>query len=251
MNEQAILGNGVKLALKFELSGNELKTLCAKFAELKIGEDFSPGMKAVSLVRMVKQAMDFKFENIVIEEKHHFHPAKEAPLPDNLKAKIVKGLFLTFIEHQRGLPGLVSILSGTGAAGFGYGSFQITEFSDKIRLDDLNRFSVDSELVKKTQADFFDQTLIPEILSKFSNVRTGVYCLIVAGALIPVYAAACRKFSDSGISEEELLQKALAMVKERFSPESEKLQRFTSQNLFRVIFEELFNYESTVYSIYS
>jgi hypothetical protein len=48
-----------------------------------------------------------------------------------------------------------------------------------------------------------------------------------------------------------LVQNAEKMVEDRFLATSETLKRFINQNLFRVIFEELFNYESTVYSIYS
>ncbi len=251
MNEITSSEKGVKLALKFELTQAELGVLCSRFAELKINEHYSAGLKALSLVKMVKQAIDFKFDNIVISEKQVFHHAKEAPSIDNTKARIVKGLFLTFIEYKHGLPGFFSIISGIGAAGFGIGSFEMTEIAGKLTLSDLNSFKVSPEETIKAQADFFDQTLTPENLAGFANIRSGVYCTIVAGSLIPLYASALKKAEGDNLSEVHLVQKAVQMVKEKFSPKSENLQRFTSQNLFRVIFEELFNYESTVFSIYS
>ena len=57
----------------------------------------------------------------------------------------------------------------------------------------------------------------------------------------------CESLPDN----EEALQKAMLMVEERFSQKSERLHRFLNQNLFRVLFEELFNHESTVFSIFS
>jgi len=251
MNEQTIAGNTYKLALKFELSQTELEILCQRFASLEVGEELSAGLKAVGLVRMVKQALDYKFENITIEEKHVFQGAKEAPAQDMLKAKIVRGLFLTFIEYQRGLPGFFSIISGIGAAGFGLSSFQIAEIPEKLKISELKEVDFAEGIILKAQADFFNSALRPEVLSGFNNIRSGVYCQIVGCALIPVYAAALKKTNQENLDDVHIVQKALEMVQTRFSPDSEKLQRFTSQNLFRIIFEELFNYESTVYSIYA
>ncbi len=233
------------------MNQSELEVLCGKFATLEVGEELSPALKAVGLVRMVKQAIDYKFENIEIEEKHHFAGAKEAPPTDMFKARIVKGLFLTFVEYQRGLPGFFSILSGIGAAGFGYSSFAISEIAEKISLAELKNIELASELLVKTQADFFNNALVPQNLSGFSNIRSGVYFQIVGCSLIPLYAAALKKFNPENLDDVHIVQKAAELVKEKFSPDSEKLRRFTSQNLFRIIFEELFNYEATVYSIYA
>lgn len=251
MNEQALSVKGIKLALKFELTVEELQVLCKKFGELEINEEFSTGMKAISLVSMVKQAIDYKFENILIEEKHLIHGLKEAPTPDLTKAKIVKGLFLTFIEHQHGLPGFFSIISGVKAAGFGMGSFAIEGISEKLKLSDLSKIEFNRNTIASSQADFFNQTLTPEVLSAFANVRLGVYCLTVGCSLIPLYAKALKKHDKNGLDDSGIAQKAQSILTQKFSPHSEKLVRFTSQNLFRVIFEELFNYESTVYSIFT
>ncbi len=106
-------------------------------------------------------------------------------------------------------------------------------------------------MTTKAQADFFNKHLTAETLAGFPNIRIGIYCLITASALIPFYAAALKYLDPEAESDLQILKDAIELTESRFSPDSEKLQRFISMNLFRVIFEELFNYESTVYSIFA
>ncbi|MDN5279067.1 MAG: hypothetical protein PWR01_3032 [Clostridiales bacterium] len=255
MNEQEYVNEQnqkmAKLALKFEVNHDELLVLCHMFSHLRVGENLSPAEKALNLVRLVKHAINLKFDNKIIDEKHEYIRHYDIPKQDNTKAKLVKGLFLTFVEHERGLPGLISILSGIGAAGFGFGKFKIKGFSEKISLAEIKEHRLPEHLIINSQAEFFNRTLTPENLEKFPNVRLGVYCLITGCALIPVYASILKRFDDQNQDDMHLVQNAEKMVEDRFLATSETLKRFINQNLFRVIFEELFNYESTVYSIYS
>lgn len=239
-----------KLALKLDITHDELDILCQKFANVKIDENLSPGQKALNLVHFIKHALNLKLEDNKIESKIEFPIHKDNPAPDSTKSKLVKGLFVTFMEHKRGLPGLISIVSGIGAAGFGYGKFSIDGLPEKINLADIKANQLPPAILSKAQADFFSTTLVSENLAQFPNIRLGVYSLITGCALIPTYAAALKKLNQEELDDVHLVQKAKEMIENRFSPKSETLSRFITQNLFRVIFEELFNYESTVFSIF-
>ncbi|GAB4274285.1 MAG: hypothetical protein Kow0029_14500 [Candidatus Rifleibacteriota bacterium] len=240
----------IKLALTFEISDAELSHLTGLFRNLKIDENFSPGQKAINLVKFVKHAIDLKFDKKQIDENHEFVVHHGIPDIDTTKAKLVNGMFLTFMEFNPGIPGFFSIISGIGSAGFGFGKFTIDGLPEKLSLKELKSFKIDKSALLECQAKYFNRNLVPEILSKYPNVRIGVYCQITGCALIPFYAAALKKFDQDGNSDIHILQQAAEMVEKRFSPDSERLERFISQNLFKVIFEELFNYESTVYSIF-
>lgn len=240
-----------KLALKLDVSHEELIELCKRFSDLEIGENFSPGQKSLNLVHHIKHAISLKLDKKKLDGSHEFSVHKETPSPDQTKAKLVKGLFITFMEFKMGLPGFFSIISGIGAAGFGFGKFPIEGLPEKLGLAEIKTNQLPVGMVTQAQAEFFSRTLTPENLAQFPNVRLGVYSLITGCALIPTYAAALKKFNSEKIDDMHLVQKAREMVETRFSPKSETLSRFISQNLFRVIFEELFNYESTVFSIFS
>ncbi|MGM0598819.1 MAG: hypothetical protein ACQETH_03270 [Candidatus Rifleibacteriota bacterium] len=239
-----------KLALKLEINEDELELICRKFAEFKIDEELSPGLKAVNLVKFLKHIINLKFDKTPINDEIEFITQKHLPAIDKTKAKLLKGLFITFLEYEPGLPGLVSIINGVAASGFGIGKFSVKNFSGKIKLSKLNNYEIPKEEIQKAQADFFDQTLTPQNLSEFANIRLGVYCQIVGCALIPFYFRVLKHFNDEQKDDMHLVQEATEMAKARFSGSSENLHRFTRQNLFRVIFEELFNYESTVFSIF-
>lgn len=242
--------DATKLALKLEINEEELELVCNKFAEFKIDNELSPGLKAVNLVKFLKHIINLKFDKTPLNEETEFIPQKHHPEIDKTKARLVKGLFITFIEYQPGLPGIVSIINGVAASGFGIGKFSLKDFSGKIKLSKLNNYDLPEEEIQKAQADYFDQTLTPQNLSEFANVRLGVYCQIVGCALIPFYFRVLKHFNSEQKEDVHLVQQAKAMAQARFSGSSENLHRFTKQNLFRVIFEELFNYESTVFSIY-
>ena len=239
-----------KLALKLEINEEELQLVCKKFAEFKIDEELTPGLKAVNLVKFLKHIINLKFDKTPINEEIEFIPQKHLPEIDQTKAKLVKGLFITFIEYEPGLPGIVSIINGVAASGFGIGKFSMKNFSGKLKLGKLNNYNLPQKDITKVQADYFEQTLTPENLSEFTNVRLGVYCQIVGCALIPFYFRVLKHFNEEKKDDVHLVQRAKEMVQQNFSGTSENLHRFTKQNLFRVIFEELFNYESTVFSIY-
>jgi hypothetical protein len=240
-----------KLALRYEITYAELDIICSRFYGIKIDEKVTPGLKALNLVKLLKHVINLKMDKNDIDASLDFIVQQDPPEPDKTKARLVKGLFLTFLEHQHGLPGLVSTLSGIGRAGFGYGKFRVEGFFETFGIDKLKNHLVSENCIIDHQAAFFDKHLTTENLAAFPNVRIGVYCILTGCALLPFYAATVNMFDDQNKSEAEIIKEAENLVEKRFSPDSEKLQKFISMNLFRVIFEELFNYESTVYSIFS
>jgi hypothetical protein len=240
-----------RLALRFEVTLPELNIICDRFKGIEINEQVSPGLKALNLVKLLKHVINLKMDKKEIDDGLDFIIQQEAPATDETKARLLKGLFLTFLEHKRGLPGLVSTLSGIGRAGFGYGKFNIEGFEQYFSISDIKKNLLPPDITTKAQAEFFNKHLTAETLAEFPNVRIGVYCLITASALIPFYAAALKHLETEPKDDLQILKNAIELTESRFSPDSEKLQRFISMNLFRVIFEELFNYESTIYSIFA
>ena len=245
----------LKLALQFIIEPSELEALCRIFQNsLTAGleKSLSPGMQAILLTRLLKHSIDLKFEDKIIEPDSLpvIHDHQEPPL-NTFKARVVRGMFLTFIEHERGLPGLIDSMAGITSVGLGAGSFKLPGSDRKVKLSELQTNYPESTLFAQAQVGLMQKMLCPENLVGFPNVRTGVYSLLTGCSLLPFYAAVARMSSDEPIDDAEALQRASAMVEERFSHESERLRRFLAQNLFRVMFEELFNHESTVFSIFS
>ena len=72
--------------------------------------------------------------------------------------------------------------------------------------------------------------------------------MLVGSALLPFYTVAASHATGSTPPDRE---RVINMVCGRFSPDSERLKKFLGQNLFVVLFEELFTHESTVFSIFN
>ncbi|MBU1109013.1 MAG: hypothetical protein KKB51_20205 [Candidatus Riflebacteria bacterium] len=258
MSQQKSVGvskHGLKLALQFSIELSELEALCALFQNsltAGIEKSLSVGMQAVLLTRLLKHSIDLKFEEKIIGPdslpviSDHLEPQL-----NTFKARVVRGMFLTFIEHEHGLPGLIDSMAGIASVGLGAGSFRLPGSNEKVKLSQLQKNYPEAALVGRAQVGLMQKILCPSNLTGFPNVRTGLYSLLTGCSLLPFYAAVAKMCSAEPIDDAESLRQASAMVEERFSHESERLRRFLAQNLFRVMFEELFNHESTVFSIFS
>ncbi len=249
---------GCRLALQFQIEPQEIQALCTRFqTAISDGESrgLSSGMIAVMLTRILKEAIDLKFENKPISAEH-LVLAHDSHEPDfnRFKASLVRGMFLTFIEHQQGFPGFFEILGGIAAAGLGYGSFIVPGTNRTMKLAEIKTWYPDQAWLRSTCIELMKRMLVPEKLARFASARIGLFSMLVGCALLPFYAASARittSSDDGNFSCEPDREKVIAMVTERFSPGSERLQKFLNQNLFVVIFEELFTHESTVFSIFN
>lgn len=239
-----------RLALQFNIEAKELQALCDRFqTAIAKGEQlgYSAGMIAVKLTRVIKEAIDLKFEKKEISAEHLVlaHDSNEPPF-NRFKASVVRGMFLTFIEHPRGYPGLFDILAGIAAAGLGYGSFTLPGTDKRIKLATIKSSYPDETWLRTTQIELLKRLLTPERLGRFASARIGLYSLLVGASLLPFYAAALSANPEQTPDPEKTMQ----MIIERFDPDSERLRRFLAQNLFVVLFEELFAHESTVFSVF-
>lgn len=239
-----------RLALEFFLSREELEWLCKYFQrELDEKED-NCGVQALKIVRILRQSIDYKFEKTPIGPDMNFVTNLKAPGPDRVKARLIRGMFVTFIEHQRGLPGLFEIVGGISSAGFGTGSFRLMNSEKKINLAQLKEYFPAQGEINSAQTQLLKDLLQADVLGLFPNIRTGVYSILTGCSLLPIYYAYMRMRDQNKSHDKEALKLACEEIKSRFSPESERLKRFLSQNVFRVLFEELFNHEATVYSVF-
>jgi len=241
-----------RLALQFHIDSDETSALCNRFrTAITEGRDkgYSCGMIAVMLTRIIKEAIDLKFEKKPISAEHLVlaHDSHE-PEFNKLKASLVRGMFLTCIEHPQGFPGLFDILAGIASAGMGYGSFQLPETGHRIKLDEIHNLSPDQSWIRETTIELMLRLLVPEKIAGFASARIGLFSMLVGSALLPFYAVAASHATGNTPPDRE---KVIAMVCNRFSPDSERLKKFLSQNLFVVFFEELFTHESTVFSIFN
>jgi hypothetical protein len=245
----------VKLALQFSIEPSELEALCCIFQNsisAGIEKSLSPGMQAVLLTRLLKHSIDLKFEQKAIHaDSLPVINDQQEPQLNTFKARVVRGMFLTFIEHERGFPGLIDSMAGITSVGLGAGSFKLPGTDRKVKLAELQTSYPPAELYGTCQISLLQKLFVPANLVGYPNVRTGVYSLLTGCSLLPFYAAVVKMSDESAPDNDEALQKAMLMVEERFSHKSERLHRFLNQNLFRVMFEELFNHESTVFSIFS
>lgn len=247
-----------RLALQFTIGNSELVAICNRLQTAIIQgaeSGLSTGMIAVTLIRIIKEAIDLKFENKQISAEHLVlaHDSREPEL-NKFKANIVRGMFLTFIEHKHGLPGLFEILGGIAAAGLGIGSFCLPGSDRKIKLSELAKFFPKPAILRQAQIELMQKFFVPERLAGFASARLGLYSMLTGCSLLPFYAASATLNTEQTPGKAEVvpdLQAVSDMVTERFSPESERLKRFLAQNLFVVMFEELFTHESTVFSIFA
>lgn len=251
----AKIGGSVKLALQFSIEPSELAALCEILQNslaAGIEKALSPGMQAVLLTRLLKHSIDLKFEEKTIHPDSlpviHDH---QEPALNTFKARVVRGMFLTFIEHERGFPGLIDSMAGITSVGLGAGSFTLPGTDKKVKLSELQAQYPPTEMVATRQVALMQKVLVPDDLAGYPSVRTGVYSLLTGCSLLPFYAAVAKMSSSEPVEDDEALVQGAARVEDRFAHHSERLQRFLAQNLFRVMFEELFNHESTVFSIFS
>ncbi len=241
-----------RLALQFHLGNDEITALCNRFRTvITEGRDkgYSCGMIAVMLTRIIKEAIDLKFEKKPVSAEHLVlaHDSHE-PEFNKFKASLVRGMFLTCIEHPQGFPGLFDILAGIASAGMGYGSFQLPETDRKIKLGEIHNLCPDQAWIRDTTIELMLQLLVPEKIAGFASARIGLFSMLVGCSLLPFYAVAAGHTTGTTPPGRE---RVIGMVCSRFSPDSERLKKFLSQNLFVVLFEELFTHESTVFSIFN
>lgn len=252
---QSLEGRTFKLALQLTIDLGELKALCNTLQALVAKEDTSGtsgGMIGVLITRLIKRAIDLKFEEKLLVESSCLAPQEQQePSINSFKANIVKGMLITFIEHPRGFPGFFDIVSGIASAGLGMGSIRIPESDIQTKLVELQKFYPDSSLTRRAQISLMKQFFTPETIAQFPNIRIGLYSLLSGCALLPFYAASLRLNSKSSGDPEKDLEIAAELVTTRFSGNSERLNKFLAQNLFRVLFEELFTHESTVFSLFN
>lgn len=244
-----------RLALEIDITRDELESLCGHFCDAVNNCDSNRteegiAIKALKITRILRQSIDLKFEKRELSKTCNFVTNLKEPGVDRIKARLIRGMFMTFVEHQRGLPGLIEIISGVSSAGFGTGSFRMLNSEKKISLEQLKKYMPFSNELENAQIILIKDLISVDILSRFTNIRTGVYSLLAGCSLLPFYVACLKMVDESKQDNKYYLEKGAQEIKDRFSPGSERLLRFLSRNVFRVMFEELFNHEATVYSIF-
>jgi len=247
--------NDFRLALRFNITSEELQHFCNNIIRLIDDEALkgqSTGMIAVNITRALKYAIDLKFEEKPIMGTEHpvIHEGKD-PGFNSFKANIVRGMFITFVEHPRGFPGFFDIVSGIASAGLGIGKIKFSGVEKSISLEEVKKHYPDNETLHPAQILFLKNMFTPANLATYPNIRLATYTILTGCALLPFYYASEKlKNSDDIIITEKYIEAALQAARSKFNGSSECMQKFFSQNLFKVLFEELFTYESTVFSIF-
>lgn len=244
-----------KLALQFTIDAGELDALCKAIQSLidtESDKGSSGGIIGVLITRMIKHAIDMKFEEkLLFESLDSFTHDHKEPQLNVFKANIVRGMLVTFIEHPVGYPGFFDIMSGIAASGLGVGSIKLHGSENAVKLSKLQQYYPDKKLSQNAQIELLRQLFTADSLSAFPNIRIGAYSILSGCALLPFYTALLKLNTGSTAADESLLIEAASMIRQRFSGNSERLRKFFAQNLFRVLFEELFTHESTVFSLYN
>ncbi len=257
MQESALTAekkNNFKLALRFTVNQEELQHLCRNLVRLiedEAAKGQSTGMIAVKISRAIKLAVDIKFEDKLINDEEHpvIHEGKD-PEFNSFKANIVRGMFITFVEHPQGFPGFFDILSGIAGAGLGLGKIKIAGHEDPVKFEALKQFYPEAEKLRIAQIELIKTFMCPEKLAAFPSIRLGTYTVLTGCALLPFYSACEKLRYPEQKDSEACIESACNIVKFKFSGNSECMNKFFSQNLFKVLFEELFAHESTVFSIF-
>ncbi len=254
--EQSDISACHRLALQFDITSIELDSLCSFIQEMidhHLSHDLQVDVFAVKMVRAIKVAIDLKFDRKEISSES-FPDLTDVslPVPNNFKANLVRGMFLTFIEHPVGFPGFFDIVAGIAGAGMGLGKISLPEIKGKVSLAELRKHFPEPKALRKRQLMFLKTFFTPATLKLYPNIRIATYSILTGCALMPYYYAAFKiSCPAETVDENELLEKSLQFVKERFDGRSDRMQKFMKQNLFRVLFEELFTHESTVFSIFA
>lgn len=242
----------LKLAHHLSIELSEFESLCWHFNNwLRQDEPATIAQKALGLTQIIRQAIDHKFEKHTIDNNSKFVLNVPPPEVDKIKAKLVRGITMTFFESNKPLPSIIELIAGVSSAGFGSGSFRISESDKKINLEQLRDYMPFGHILYDPQLKLLNELLTVDFLSMFVSLRIGVYAIISGVSLLPLYAAHFKMHDGSGLSDEQHLVLASQAIKERFRHSSKKIQAFFSRNIIRVFFEELFNQDTTAYSIFS
>ena len=170
---------------------------------------------------------------------------------DSLKASLLVGMFVTFVESEN-IPGLISILKGILATGFGFGSINFIEpkvLTSKSSLSKLIK-TADSILIADFQKKLFQNSINTEQLQKFVSIRRAMYCTILGCALLPIYSAAIAQQQKAEKVEKQHLEAAQSLIQKKFSHNAPGLTRLFSQSAFAQLFDSLFSHESTIISVF-
>jgi hypothetical protein len=192
-------------------------------------------------------------KNVVNSRNIDFDLNKSIPSTDKdpLKANIIKGMFITFLENENSLPGFFKIFGGIGATGFGIGALQFSSPLVNLKKAELLIPSAIEKEIKKCQTSHLLNSISGNYITSFSDFRRGLLCAILSGALIPIYLMAICKSENVALPLEHHVQKAQKIVLEKFNSGSPGVKRLFSQNLFATMFDTLFSHTSTVHSIFS
>lgn len=239
-----LLDNNLKIS---EQDYQDLRSLFLKIANNNTSTIAS---KAVFLQRIVHDAIKNKLAGNMLSDIDLSSPM---PKPDATMAKVIRGMFLTFLEQRDGLPGLFKIVKGISSIGFGIGSFSFGERITAITYSDLKRIISASDLkcIEIEQNKLLLELIKSDNISRFTTVRRGSACIILACAFFSVYSALCAKEDQSDTIKEAHLISSRTIILEKFAPQSKELSNLFAQSMFVQLFESLFSREPTVFSIFT
>ncbi len=174
----------------------------------------------------------------------------EKPVPDKFKAAIIKGMFITFSETGKNIPGLFQILKGILATSLGIGNLTFTNPDISITQNSIDS-ALDNEaiaIIKENQKQFLIEQFSK--VTEYASIQRGAYCNVLACSLLPIYTAAfMHKSCEDAISEHHV-QKAFSQLKIIYAPRSIAITKLFSQNMFASLFDSLFSSNSTRYSLF-
>ncbi len=170
---------------------------------------------------------------------------------DDFKAAIIKGMFITFLENEHSLPGFLKICGGIGATSFGIGSLKFSSLKTSLSKNEMIIPDLIKDEVKKYQITHLQKCISENYVTDFSDIRRGLLCALLSGALIPIYLMAICKVENISSPTEHQVQKAQEIVLQKFNSGSPGVTKLFSQSLFATMFDTLFSHSSTVHSIFS
>jgi len=233
------LTNGVNV------TEQEYQSILKFFSDIVKNENFGIKEKAVYLRRTISSAIKSKLAGNVITSIEY---CNTLPSTDKTKAGIIRGMFFTFLEQEKGLPGFVKIIKGISSSLLGIGSVSFNSSSSQTNFKVIKKIidTSDSKTLSEYQSKVLKYLIDKDAPSRYQSIERGISCIILAAAFFPIYAAlsAIKKGNDS--LDENNFNEGYEIIIKKFSPDSKELSKLFNQAMFAQLFNSLFSNESTV-----
>lgn len=232
------------------ITEQEYQDLIAIFSNIANDKSSKLPSKAVFLQRSIQGAIKNKLAGNKFTD---IDLSSSLPKPDPTMAKVIRGMFLTFLEQDNGLPGFFKIIKGISSMGFGLGSFSLRKDMSELNYSDIAKVIEVSEAenIEKDQTKLLLELIKSDSISRFNTLKRGTACLILACAFHSIYSALCAIEDKSEKINAMHMKKSKEIILEKFSPQSKELSSLFAQSMFANLFESLFSRESTVLSIFT